>query len=214
MAEHWLAGRLAVVTGASRGIGAATARAIADAGAHVVLAARDGEALEPVAGRIRDAGRRGHAGPDGRELASSRSSASLPAPTTAGTIAALVCAAGVLTPAPFVANDPGGLGADAGGQSDRLIPLLSRCVRRDAGRRRRTDRQHRVAFRCLRDREVPRPERLQRLQVRGHRSDGGDRGGGQGARDQRDLRQSWRGRHPDAARSQSRPSSRPHTRLR
>src|SRR5256886_17408337 len=43
---HWLAGRLAVVTGASRGIGAATAEAIAAAGAHVVLAARDEQALD------------------------------------------------------------------------------------------------------------------------------------------------------------------------
>jgi NADP-dependent 3-hydroxy acid dehydrogenase YdfG len=47
--RHWLAGRLAVVTGASRGIGAATAEAIAAAGAHVVLAARDREALDVVA---------------------------------------------------------------------------------------------------------------------------------------------------------------------
>jgi len=53
---HWLAGRLAVVTGASRGIGAATAAAVAAAGAHVVLAARDGRALDSVAGRIKDAG--------------------------------------------------------------------------------------------------------------------------------------------------------------
>src|ERR1700728_997943 len=53
---HWLAGRLAVVTGASRGIGAATAAAMAAGGAHVVLAARDREALDRVAGRIRDAG--------------------------------------------------------------------------------------------------------------------------------------------------------------
>jgi NAD(P)-dependent dehydrogenase (short-subunit alcohol dehydrogenase family) len=54
--KSWLAGRLAVVTGASRGIGAATAEAIAAAGAHVVLAARDREALEIVARRVRDAG--------------------------------------------------------------------------------------------------------------------------------------------------------------
>ena len=53
---HWLTGRVAVVTGASRGIGAATAEAIAAAGAHVVLAARDREALDGVAGRIRQAG--------------------------------------------------------------------------------------------------------------------------------------------------------------
>ncbi len=53
---HWLAGRLAIVTGASRGIGAATAEAIAAAGARVVLAARDREALDGVVRRIRDAG--------------------------------------------------------------------------------------------------------------------------------------------------------------
>ncbi|MFY9847004.1 MAG: SDR family NAD(P)-dependent oxidoreductase, partial [Trebonia sp.] len=45
-----------VVTGASRGIGAATAAALANAGAHVVLAARDRHALDDVAGRIKDAG--------------------------------------------------------------------------------------------------------------------------------------------------------------
>ena len=45
-----------MVTGASRGIGAATAAAMAAAGAHVVLAARDRDALDRVAGRIRGAG--------------------------------------------------------------------------------------------------------------------------------------------------------------
>lgn len=42
------AGQLALVTGASRGIGAATAQALAAAGAHVVLTARDSKALEAV----------------------------------------------------------------------------------------------------------------------------------------------------------------------
>jgi NAD(P)-dependent dehydrogenase (short-subunit alcohol dehydrogenase family) len=41
-----LAGRVAVVTGAGRGIGAATARALADAGLAVVLAARTREQVE------------------------------------------------------------------------------------------------------------------------------------------------------------------------
>ena len=44
-----LAGRRAFVTGASSGIGAATARALAAAGAGVALAARDGPALEKLA---------------------------------------------------------------------------------------------------------------------------------------------------------------------
>ena len=51
-----LGGRLALVTGASRGIGAATAEALAAAGAHVVLTARAVAALEQVEERIHDAG--------------------------------------------------------------------------------------------------------------------------------------------------------------
>jgi NAD(P)-dependent dehydrogenase (short-subunit alcohol dehydrogenase family) len=47
-----LTGRVAIVTGASRGIGAATARAFAQAGASVVLAARDGERLDALAAEI------------------------------------------------------------------------------------------------------------------------------------------------------------------
>lgn len=49
-------GQLALVTGASRGIGAATAFALAEAGAHVVLTARDTKRLEAVEQRIFDAG--------------------------------------------------------------------------------------------------------------------------------------------------------------
>ncbi|HEX7874790.1 MAG TPA: SDR family NAD(P)-dependent oxidoreductase [Sphingobium sp.] len=51
-----LAGRLALVTGASRGIGAATARALAAAGAHVLLVARTSGALEAVEEEIHAAG--------------------------------------------------------------------------------------------------------------------------------------------------------------
>ncbi len=49
-------GKLALVTGASRGIGAATAEALAAAGAHVILVARTASALESVDDRIHDAG--------------------------------------------------------------------------------------------------------------------------------------------------------------
>jgi NAD(P)-dependent dehydrogenase (short-subunit alcohol dehydrogenase family) len=51
-----LAGKLALVTGASRGIGAATAEALAAAGAHVVLVARTAKALEEVEERIHAGG--------------------------------------------------------------------------------------------------------------------------------------------------------------
>lgn len=47
---------MALVTGASRGIGAATAEALAAAGAHVVLTARDAKALEAVEERVHAAG--------------------------------------------------------------------------------------------------------------------------------------------------------------
>ena len=53
-----LAGKVAVVFGASRGIGAATARAFGHAGAAVALAARDASALEGVANAIQTAGGR------------------------------------------------------------------------------------------------------------------------------------------------------------
>jgi len=51
-AARLLEGKVAIVTGASRGIGAASARALAAAGAGVVLAARDEQALLAVAGEI------------------------------------------------------------------------------------------------------------------------------------------------------------------
>jgi NAD(P)-dependent dehydrogenase (short-subunit alcohol dehydrogenase family) len=54
--QDFLSGKLALVTGASRGIGAATAAALAKAGAHVILVARTAKALEDVEERIHEAG--------------------------------------------------------------------------------------------------------------------------------------------------------------
>jgi NAD(P)-dependent dehydrogenase (short-subunit alcohol dehydrogenase family) len=103
--RHWLEGRLALVTGASRGIGAATAEAMAAAGASVVLAARDRDALEVVARRIEQAGGQARTVPsdvgkpkDVEEL--------FAAVDRAGPLAALVCAAAVLTPAAFEETSP------------------------------------------------------------------------------------------------------------
>ena len=51
-----LEGRVALVTGSSRGIGAATAHALAAAGAHVVLTARTARDLDAVEEAIHEAG--------------------------------------------------------------------------------------------------------------------------------------------------------------
>ncbi len=54
MSTHSLEGRTALVTGASRGIGAAIARSLDRAGARVALAARNVPALEAVATELRN----------------------------------------------------------------------------------------------------------------------------------------------------------------
>lgn len=54
--SKFLSGKLALVTGASRGIGAATAEALAGAGAHVILVARTSSALEEVEEQIHQSG--------------------------------------------------------------------------------------------------------------------------------------------------------------
>lgn len=55
-----LTDQVAVVTGAGRGIGAATAIALAEAGADVVISSRTESQLEDVAKAIADVGRRAH----------------------------------------------------------------------------------------------------------------------------------------------------------
>src|SRR5688572_11450813 len=50
--------KVAIVTGAGRGIGAASALALAEAGADVVISSRTKEQLDAVAAQVEDLGRR------------------------------------------------------------------------------------------------------------------------------------------------------------
>lgn len=56
MAKIDLTGRIALITGASKGIGAAVAKAYAKAGAHVILVARNKSGLEKIDDEIHEAG--------------------------------------------------------------------------------------------------------------------------------------------------------------
>src|SRR5580700_1925546 len=100
MAEHWLAARVAVVTGASRGIGRATALAIANEGAHVIIAARDAAALDATVGAIRDAGGEATAVPTDVSNAANVDQLFRVA-SAIGPPVALVCAAATLEREPF-----------------------------------------------------------------------------------------------------------------
>jgi NAD(P)-dependent dehydrogenase (short-subunit alcohol dehydrogenase family) len=102
-----LAGKVIIVTGASRGIGAAAATALARAGATVMLAARDGTLAGDVAQRIIASG--GRAAARACDVSDYRSVAQLAAETEGrfGRIDALVNNAGVIEPIASVAeSDP------------------------------------------------------------------------------------------------------------
>lgn len=100
-----LAGQVAIITGASRGIGRAAAAAFAAEGAAVVLAARDAEALERNVAEIAASGGRALAIPT--DVADEESVARLFARTEAafGPVTTLVNAAGAVVNRPFVEMD-------------------------------------------------------------------------------------------------------------
>ena len=58
--NHALQGKTALICGASRGIGAATARIMAKAGANVILASRDEEQLNSVFEELSELGNGHH----------------------------------------------------------------------------------------------------------------------------------------------------------
>ena len=96
-----------VITGASRGIGAATATHFAGLGARVVLAARSGQAIASHAQKIRDAG--GQASAMVCDVADSKAVASLTrhATETFGSLDVLINNAGLIDPIDRIADsDP------------------------------------------------------------------------------------------------------------
>jgi NAD(P)-dependent dehydrogenase (short-subunit alcohol dehydrogenase family) len=100
LSTGWLQGKVAVVTGASRGIGRATSRALAGAGARVILAARDEERLRKLQEEIAAAGGDSLAVPcDVSDPGSVEDLFS--AAESVGPLSVLVCAAGILKKVPF-----------------------------------------------------------------------------------------------------------------
>ncbi len=100
-----LAGRVAVVTGGGRGIGAAVARALAEAGARVVVSARSSGQIEGVARDLVAAGREARAHPC--DVTSEESVSRLLgfAETELGPVDILINNAGVASSAPLRSID-------------------------------------------------------------------------------------------------------------
>jgi 7-alpha-hydroxysteroid dehydrogenase len=102
-----LDGKVAIVTGAGRGIGAATALGLAEAGAHVVLAARTAEQLETVAEQARSHGVTALVVPT--DVVENENLVALVDRTVAelGRVDVVVNNAGGTTPRPFLDTSPG-----------------------------------------------------------------------------------------------------------
>ncbi|MES2641387.1 MAG: SDR family NAD(P)-dependent oxidoreductase [Myxococcota bacterium] len=100
-----LANKIVLLTGASRGIGVALARNLGEAGAHVVLTARDLGGLERVAADVRSAG--GRATLVAADVATAEGRAAIVAATeAAGPVAAFVSNAGLEVPSAVAEQTP------------------------------------------------------------------------------------------------------------
>ncbi len=137
-----LNGRLALVTGSSKGIGLAFAAALAEAGAEIVINARNAEELEATRGRLADAGHKVHALPfDVTDQAAVQTNVKR-IENEIGPIDILFNNAGMQYRTPLEEFPGGCLAADHGHQSRQ------RFLRRPSGRsahdpaRPRQDRQH------------------------------------------------------------------------
>ena len=96
-----LSGRIAVVTGASSGIGRAVAEAMAEAGANLVLIGRDEERLQETVEAVKDRG--GEAEPVAVELTADDAASTIVEATMKrfGALNILVNCAGIFDPQPF-----------------------------------------------------------------------------------------------------------------
>ncbi|MEY3362205.1 MAG: hypothetical protein RL531_1924 [Actinomycetota bacterium] len=102
-----LDGKVAIVTGAGRGIGAACARGLAEAGADIVLASRTREQLDEVAAEIRAMGRRALVVPTD-VVDNDAVTALVPAAVEEfGRVDVVVNNAGGTAPRPFLDTSPG-----------------------------------------------------------------------------------------------------------
>jgi short-subunit dehydrogenase len=117
-----LAGRNAIVTGASRGIGVYIARALAARGVHVALSARTPEPIEALAAELREAGVRAIAVAGDVALAADRASLLKRAETVLGPIDILINNAAVESNQAFVSFRPADIEQMV--QVDLLAPML------------------------------------------------------------------------------------------